>query len=519
MGRAANCCARYQPFSCPAAAATSRVVMIALNRTRLSTVSTLRSGTTTASATVTPFEGCLKVPERPDHRAWRPAGIELFAAGLMSSALGLAVIVTFRYGPPYGTIWAIAALAAVAVAAEKASVEVSVHARGSASALPIMFAALVLGPLPAMIVAAIALAPDLRRPYARWITWTASSMLMAGIAGLAAHAVLVQSNFLRFLLAAGVACVTASTVNLILASLTITIRHPGRFGATLMNLARFAYSPIPLYASVLGVLGFLYVQHSPWVVLVFIAPALAAHRFLVLYNEQRALAARLRDANSRLEEASLSFASGLISALDARDEYTAGHSAAVAIYSRDIARELGLSPEEQDEIHLCGLLHDIGKVGLPAGLLEKAGPLSPEERKAMEQHVTIGERILSRAHGYRDMATVVRYHHERLDGSGYPDGLMGSEIPLYARIIAVADAYSAMTSGRPYRPALASSIALDRLRHGAGAQFDENLVAAFEAVIRGRELEYATGHGLSFSLNAQTGTGVAIPTAIPSAAA
>jgi putative nucleotidyltransferase with HDIG domain len=472
-----------------------------------------------ASARVTPFEGCLKATDRRSLRLRRPSGLEVFAASLVALSLVAVMILGLRDPVPPASLWAVVLLGLVAAASERASVAIGPHARGSASSLPILFAALVLGPFPAMLVAAVAMLPDLRRPLLRWVIWTSSSMLMAAAAGLVAEAVLVDWDFVRVLLAACLACVTAAVANLLLTSATISLRRSGAFTETIASLSKLAFSPIPLYASILAILGFLYVEFTPWVLVVFIGPALAAHRSFVLYNEQRALAARLKEANNRLEEASLSFASGLISALDARDEYTAGHSAAVAIYARDIAEELGLSREQQEEVHLCGLLHDIGKVGLPAGLLEKPGPLSPSERKAMEQHVTIGERILSRVHGYRDMALVVRYHHERLDGTGYPEGLLGSEIPLYSRIIAVADAYSAMTSGRPYRPALASSIALERLRRGVGSQFDPALVAAFERVIHCQEREYATGCGSSFSLTALTNAPLAAAAPVPSAAA
>src|SRR4029078_9879404 len=149
---------------------------------------------------------------------------------------------------------------------------------------------------------------------------------------------------------------------------------------------------------------------------------------------------RLAAANDRLRGASLSFATALVATLDARDQYTAGHSAAVAIYARDIAQRMGLSEEQQELVHLCGLVHDIGKIGLPAGLLEKPGALSLDERRQMEEHPAIGERILSKAEDYAEIARVVRHHHERVDGLGYPQGLSEDSIPLLSRIISVADA-------------------------------------------------------------------------------
>src|SRR5206468_2444165 len=139
---------------------------------------------------------------------------------------------------------------------------------------------------------------------------------------------------------------------------------------------------------------------------------------------QRRLTDDLVTVNDRLERANLSFATALVATLDARDRYTAGHSAAVAIYARDIAARLSLSEDEQQLAHLCGLVHDIGKVGLPAGLLEKTGPLTLDERRQMEGHPVVGEQILMNVENYADIARVVRHHHERVDGNGYPDGLV-----------------------------------------------------------------------------------------------
>jgi putative nucleotidyltransferase with HDIG domain len=198
-------------------------------------------------------------------------------------------------------------------------------------------------------------------------------------------------------------------------------------------------------------------------------------------------------ANSQLERAGLSFASALVATLDARDRYTAGHSAAVAVYSRDIAKRMGLDDAQQQLAYLAGLVHDIGKIGLPPGLLEKAGPLTLEERRVMEEHSEIGQRILKRVENYSEIATVVRNHHERVDGNGYPDGLRGDEIPLIARIISVADAYNAMTSDRPYRDAMPSRVARLRLAQAVESQFDTSVVAAFEAILAGANERYRSG--------------------------
>jgi putative nucleotidyltransferase with HDIG domain len=250
-----------------------------------------------------------------------------------------------------------------------------------------------------------------------------------------------------------------------------------------------------MYVPVVAILAAAYTQVSAWTLPLFFVPALAAQRLFALYREQRELTVELLSANSRLERAGLSFASALVATLDARDRYTAGHSAAVAVYARDIAARLGLPEDQQQLAHLCGLVHDIGKVGLPAGLLEKAGPLTLEERRQMEKHPAIGERILAKVENYAEIASIVRHHHERVDGNGYPDRLCGDEIPVLSRILAVADAYDAMTSDRPYREAMPTAVARMRLAQAVETQFDTTVVAAFEAILAGAPDSYRRAGG------------------------
>jgi putative nucleotidyltransferase with HDIG domain len=255
---------------------------------------------------------------------------------------------------------------------------------------------------------------------------------------------------------------------------------------------------VPFYVPVLALFVYGYHRYSLWLVLVFFLPALAAQRLLHLYQQEKVVTRDLEEANQRLRRTSLSFATALVATLDARDQYTAGHSAAVAIYARDIASRMGLSEEKQQLVHLCGLVHDIGKIGLPPGLLEKQGPLTLDERRQMERHSEIGERILRNVDDYSEIADIVRSHHERIDGMGYPDGVHGEEIPLLARIIGVADAYDAMTSDRPYREALPNRVARMRLAQAVETQFDTTVVAAFEAILAGSDDDYRSGRGSSF---------------------
>ena len=243
-----------------------------------------------------------------------------------------------------------------------------------------------------------------------------------------------------------------------------------------------------------------YHAYSLLVVLVIFVPAIALQRVIHLYQQERVATQRLVTANEHLRKANLSFATALVATLDARDRYTAGHSAAVAIYARDIAARMGLTQGEQRLVHLAGLVHDIGKIGLSAGLLEKAGPLTLDERRQMQLHSEIGEQILRKVADYAEIATIVRHHHERVDGLGYPDQLNGEQIPLLARIIGVADAYNAMTSDRPYREALPSRVARLRLAQAVESQFDTAVVAAFEALLAAADENYRCGVGTAFEV-------------------
>jgi putative nucleotidyltransferase with HDIG domain len=325
-------------------------------------------------------------------------------------------------------------------------------------------------------------------------------MITAAFTGFAAVAVApaFSDRLLSVVAATVAAAVVSQSLDAAFAAIAGWVRRLGRMRDTLRHLLPLAFSAIPLYAPVVALLAYTYVEVSPITLPLFFVPALAAQRLFALYRDQRQLTGELVNANVALERANLSFASALVATLDARDRYTAGHSAAVAVYARDIARQMNLSTDLQQLAHVCGLVHDIGKIGLPAGLLEKPGALTLEERREMQRHSEIGERILANVDTYAQIAEVVRHHHERVDGQGYPDGLIGDEIPLIARIIAVADAYNAMTSDRPYRDAMPSRVARLRLAQATDGQFSTEIVAAFETILANSNESYRVGQGPAF---------------------
>lgn len=172
------------------------------------------------------------------------------------------------------------------------------------------------------------------------------------------------------------------------------------------------------------------------------------------------------------ESLSLHVVQTLTEAIDAKDSYTNGHSGRVAVYSREIARRAGYSEKAQNEIYMMGLLHDVGKIGVPDAVINKPGKLTDEEYERIKNHPVMGARILKAIREMPNLVTGARWHHEKYDGSGYPDGLKGENIPEEARIIGVADAYDAMTSNRSYRRFMNQDAVREQIARGKGTQFD-----------------------------------------------
>lgn len=458
----------------------------------------------TARPSYNPFGGDRK-GFFPRYR-WTQDARSLAWAAILSVGAAVTGVALVLAGYPVPSLWIVAALAVVAGLAERHGVALlGDRQRGieiAVSFVPFVFAAVVFGPLTALIVGALGNLADLRRPYLRWAVYTPLRALTGAGAGLAADAAYASGEvtFLSIITAVMVAALAYLVVDVLGCMATLAIRRtasPLSYPKATVPLFLLASA---LYVPAVAFLVYGYEKYSFAVVATFFVPVLALQRVAHLYQEQREAATGIATAYERLEQAHLSFAAALVATLDARDRYTAGHSTAVAIYSRDIARRMELPVEEQQRVYLAGLVHDIGKIGLPAGLLEKAGPLALEERRTMQGHSAIGERILENVRDYSDIARVVRHHHERVDGSGYPDAIAGDRIPLLSRIIAVADAYNAMTSDRPYREAMPTRVARMRLAQAVGSQFDTSVVAAFEAILATADETYRDGTHPEFSL-------------------
>jgi len=209
-----------------------------------------------------------------------------------------------------------------------------------------------------------------------------------------------------------------------------------------------------------------------------------AETFLRGIAAQAAIA--INDANlfEELEKAFWDTIKSLAAAIEAKDHYTHDHSEAVIEYGTSIAKALNLSTREIEMVRKAALLHDVGKIGIEDNILRKVEPLTPEERRAIEQHPIIGQEILSSVHNLSEVSQIVRHHHEHFDGNGYPDHLQGQAIPLLSRILQIADSFDAMTSDRPYRKALTREEAIEQLKLYSGRQFDPELVSIFLEILK-----------------------------------
>jgi putative nucleotidyltransferase with HDIG domain len=198
------------------------------------------------------------------------------------------------------------------------------------------------------------------------------------------------------------------------------------------------------------------------------------------------MAASLSEARKKLHDYYYRIVQTLIRSIEAKDPYTGGHSERVAEYSEKIAVKLGLSAEKVAALKKAASLHDIGKIGIFESILNKQGRLTDEEWEVIKKHPVVGEEILKPVFLDDEMLTIIREHHEHLDGSGYPDKLSGQKINIFAKIVSVADAYDAMTSSRAYRPALGKEKAIEELKKQRGIQFDPEVVDAFIKTLQER---------------------------------
>jgi len=264
-------------------------------------------------------------------------------------------------------------------------------------------------------------------------------------------------------LLAAVVFYAANVVLVSLAASTLTGRSPR---SLLRELGFLSYGSSLLVLALLGLLiGYLLAVSSWLGLVILVLPFYAARRTFRVYVE--------------LTEAYTSTVRSLVTAIEAKDPYTRGHSERVADYAHRLAEHMGLPKNEVDLIERAALLHDVGKIGISLDTLVSPERLTPDEVNAIRQHPALGSDLVADVEFLSDIVDIVRHHHERCDGTGYPDGLVGERISVPARILAVADAYDAMTSDRAYRPRMTETQAREELLRVAGSQLDGEMVGRF----------------------------------------
>lgn len=395
--------------------------------------------------------------------------------GATSVVGGLALV----YAVPRLTWPALASLAGVGFAIERLPAWIQDDVTLSLANVAIFTALLAGGPASGIMVAAgSGVAVCARHPLRQWlerggfnIGQFTSSALAAGLALelLAPTGGLVTLlSSVQGLLALTVATVVFTLLNSGLVALVVSAVSGSSVAGSFRSF--FDFLPLQfLYVGLAAAGALLWRQVGPTALILLAVPALIARHALLGFQAQS-------DAYDRLVRA-------FVKALEVKDGYTRGHADRVASLAEEIAREYELDHDQRRRVRYGALLHDIGKIRVPASIICKDGPLTDDEYDLIKEHPRLGTRILAGVEFLRPALDAVRHHHERWDGRGYPDGLAGEDIPLFARIVTAVDAFDAMTSTRPYRQAASVADAIDELDRHAGHQFDPDIVAALKVAI------------------------------------
>ena len=414
--------------------------------------------------------------------------------------------------------WASAILLLLlALFAESNTVRVGPGMEISAGFLAAFLGVAIVGPLGAFVIAVVSQLTGLRsRPREQILCYAATSGIVTGVTAVLYWAVLrrlggfLESSIAIVAIVGLGASIAYQIVNFAFGLPVIWLRR----GIGLKRAWRDGVKPfLPFDLFFLAIcLGLISIYHlylssgqvstlySTLLVLLCIMPVVGLIYSFRAYANQRELARGNERLARRNERLALQAIASQITALDLKDNYTARHSAAVALWARDIATYLGLSESDRNLVHLASLLHDVGKIGAPDELLKSPQRLNAENWGFMEGHCLHGYRILCNISQFEGLATVVLSHHEHYDGNGYPAGLAGEDIPLFSRIICVADSYSAMVSRRPYGPPLSTEVAMAELEYKKGSQFDPVVVDAFLAVLEEHDEDYRRGAEVDFNL-------------------
>jgi putative nucleotidyltransferase with HDIG domain len=425
------------------------------------------------------------------------AGVTVFAIVPLLAAALVARAVMYVPDLSVGRIALLALLFIASVIAVRSSVEIGSVSYG-AEWMPVMLAAVVL-PQVAPIVA-LGVACTTYKSWRGYVLATSSEIVQAAVAAAAA----IQLGAPSLSPGSALGAAVGSSIALVLADIVLKLPTTMWLRYSLREYAAVAIpSSLAMIAVGMPIVVVAALTHSvigPIAIALILPPLLAINYLHSLYRGTRDLKDELADKAQVLARTNLQFAAAMVRALDTRDAYTAGHSAAVAVYTRDIAREMGFDDETVRVAHLAGLLHDIGKIGVPGRVLNKTAPLDDEEYELMKTHAAMGAEVLGEVDLYKDIAILVRYHHERMDGRGYPDRLEGEAIPAISRMISVADTYSAMTTDRPYRDGMPTEKAMSILRECRGTQLDSDFTDAFLRILIVADEAYQRGKQTDFEV-------------------
>lgn len=363
-------------------------------------------------------------------------------------------------------------LAGVAAVAQLRPIHLAANIKVTTEDAATFAAALSLGPFLGALVAGSSTLVALRtapgEPFGLRVFNAATSVLGTGCCAIVFQALSARGSMVDWAVGAAAAAATKYLLETALIDTAVGLQLRRNPLATWWRIHRRDILPhAALY--LLGVVGALLMAESPWAVVLFVAPVA-----LVLLSLQQSARLRERTQHGVLELADI---------VDARDPYTRDHSKRTADMAERLARRLGLDPAQVELVRLAARVHDIGKVGTNDYVLLKPGPLDSDEESEMRRHAEIGARLLSQFPEFWEGAAIVLAHHERPDGTGYPRGLKGSELPFEAAVVAVADAHDAMTNDRPYRKALSWPDARAELLQHRGTQWDARVIDAFIAML------------------------------------
>ena len=442
----------------------------------------------------------LPLPETPQPSVKKSGSdwtVYVFIGALAMVATGL-VALLFRWNPEID--WTgLAAFAVLVAVMEGLSVEVYIRKSSiSTSAAPFLAGVLLYGPIGALVLSVVLATTAMiknRSPLKRYIFNTSnhiiSSSLCVGLILLTGVPFSTQPVLVQISLA-----VISGLIIFLVSTTLISCVVSLSMGNSVRQIWKGQYSWLWPFFAAFGVLGYTLVQGYIYAgllgMLAIVVPLLLLRYSQVFYIKRtEKMVSQLRDTNVELEMQSNEITSlneelllALANLIDLRDPYVFGHSEHVASYASLIAEELGLTGERVELIRKAGLLHDIGKFGVPESILLKPSQLKAEEYLVIEQHPAIGGEMVEKIHSLQPLVPMIRYHHERYNGKGgYPDGLQGEDIPLEARIICLADAVEAMASDRPYRRAMDNQEINREIRKNSGTQFDPKVVKALFIII------------------------------------